>query len=200
MPTVQYLPPNKLSSFSELSGGRKLRDFEYYDIRPYATGGHTTMQFFRTDGQQQDMSGSTATNRVSNMVTSGKFDEPFLITNIGLFFRSYSSADETKLEEVQRILSGGKLTLTINNIPVFWRSPIGRCGNVLNFSGFVATTDTTVTTGNAYLALKPHALDPYVYCEENITFDVTIDWTAAETVNAASYLGVYLIGGKYFKA
>lgn len=200
-PQIAELKPATLNKYSELVGGRKVRDFEYYHLRGYGTSGHTTLEYFRTDGQQQDISGSVTTaTHISNMVTSGKFDEPFITTAIGVCFIPLATADNDKIADTLAVLNSGQLIFELNNIPIFWRTPIIRCGTVINYNGFATTYGSSVTYGGLWSQIKPHSLDPFWFAEEGITFKVDIKWSTAVSISTASLLGVYLIGGKYFKS
>ena len=176
---------------------RRMLDFEYFDVRNYDTAGHTSLEFFRTQGQVEDMPILFgATSRVSNMVTSGKFDEPFLLTHIGLICYPGGVVDGERQLDTLRILMSGSLVLNINNTDIFWASPIGRAGSVINFSGFAGV----FACNHLYLSNKPKAFEPPIYCPENTTLKATITWTTAvATVSADAGLGVYLIGKKFFK-
>jgi len=177
---------------------RRMVDFEYYDIQGYDTAGHTNLQFFRTQGQNEDMPilFTSGTTRISNMVTSGKFDEPFLLTHIGLICYPGGVVDGERQLDTLRILMSGRLTLNINNIDVYWASPIGRAGSVMHFSGFAGV----FACNHLYLSNKPKGFEPALYCPENTTLLATMTWTTAVTLASADAgLGIYLIGKKFFK-
>ena len=177
---------------------RRMLDFEYFDIQGYDQAGHTSLQFFRTQGQIEDMPilSVSGTTRVSNMVTSGKFDEPFLLTHIGLICYPGGVVDGERQLDTLRILMSGKLTLNINNTDVYWATPIGRAGSVINFSGFAGV----FACNHLYLSNKPKAFEPPIYCPENTTVLATMTWSVAvATVSADAGLGIYLIGKKFFK-
>lgn len=198
MPKVEQLSPASLKKYSELVGGRKLRDFEYFHRKNYATTGHTSLEFFRTDGLINDFSGAS-TVECSNIVQSGKFDEPFLITGISVAFMPLDTTYPNKIADTLNVLQSGRIELWVNNVPVFERAPLARVGSPIHFTGFNAIPDNGTAMGWVSSGIAPHKLDPYQFCEEGITFKVVCTWSTAQTVNTASTLSVFLHGGKYFK-
>lgn len=202
MNNIEFLRPNDLARLSELVGGRKVRDHEYYHIKPYPAAGQTSIEFFRTNGAQEDVSGTMASvGNISNMVTSGKFDEPFLIKAISIFWDNGSvmtGASGINATETYKVLMSGKLTLEINNNVVFERAPIGRVGSPTAFNVALGSTATLLAYADNKIA--PHELDPMVFCEEGVTIKAKMTWTTLTTVTAASSIGIYLHGAKYFKA
>ena len=202
MPNVVDIRPNELARLSELVGGRKVRDFEIYHIVSYPAAGSTNIDLFRVNGAQEDVSGVMATvGSISNMVTSGKFDEPFLIKAISVYFDNGSvatGAGGLGILDVISTLMSGKLTLEINNNVVFERAPLARVGAPTAFNVVAGSTATLLSYADNKIA--PHELDPYIFCEEGVTVRARLQWSTLTTVTVASKIGVFLHGAKYFKA
>lgn len=202
MPTPQGIldiHTGGLRQYSELSGGRKVRDFDYYHMRSYAAAGQYSLEFFRTDGAQSDF-GAAAATHVSNIITAGKFDEPFLLLGISVLFRAFDATDANQVTDMEKVLLSGKLTLEINNGEVFSCAPVGLAGSPFAMGGYASTGSSGVTAG-LYSLVKPRKFTLPIYCEENITLRAVMNWTTVQAlVGTESSIGVFLHGQKFFKA
>jgi len=187
-----------LERFSELSGGRKVRDFVYYHARGYAAAGQYSLEFFRTQPTQKDFSGATGVE-IGNLTTIGKFDEPFLLLGVGIWFQSLEADDPVKQTNTRDVYRSGAMELEINNQRVFEIAPLGAVGSPLYLTGF-ASTGTSGTAAMTENALPPFRFSLPIYCQENITLRAQMNWTSLVTVDTASRIGIFLIGQKFFKA
>ena len=190
-----------LKRFSELNGGRKLRDWSYYHYKNLATTAVTGQsEFFRVNGKQRDLSGASGTILdVSNMVTAGQFDEPSFITHVAVNYIPAAAAPADALADFNKVMNSGRLVIVVNNIEVFETSPLGKAGCSIGIAGFGACTASGTAIGSQYNVVKPHKLLAPIFAEENITFKAILEWTTALSLSTASWIGIELIGGKYFK-
>jgi len=200
---VRFLRPSDLRQLSELVGGRKSRTFVLWHGRRYATGGHTELEFFNTDGAQKDFGNmdQTGIEHISNMISSGKADEPMLIQRIGVAWLTASDyVTATNVTDFMYVMNGGKFKLEINNNPVFECAPIGYLGSPVIYGG-----QASAGSNAAYISIPsnlkaPLLLDPSIFVEENVTIKGVYSNTEARTVTTQGWLTVYLIGVKYYKA
>jgi len=204
MDQVRFLKPSDLRQLSELVGGRKARPFVLWHGRRYATGGHTSLEFFNTDGAQQDFGNmdQTGIEHISNMVTARKADEPILIEKIGVAWLTASDyVTAANITDFMYVMNGGMFTLEVNNNPVFECAPIGYMGSPVVYGGIAQAGGGASAYTSLPSNLKaPLILDPAIFVEENVTLRGEYKNTEARTVTTQGWLTVYLIGVKYYKA
>jgi hypothetical protein len=201
--TMELVERGDLSKLNELRGGREMRTAVIYHTKTIAAGALATQyEFFRAvSGLQEDISG-VATADQSNMVLGGKFDEPFLIKNVGIFYNPFDTSGKTDSdmkEDFMLMMNQGSFKLEINSKQVLQLSPLAVVGSVLNYGGFASTGSSgadLVIANN----IMPIELNPMIFCPEGVNVRALINWTTAITMENTTQLGIFLYGNKFNKA
>ena len=194
------IPLNELKQYGERVGGLIARPAWLWHSKEYLAAGQYSIEFFRTQGAQQDYSGTIATvANISNIVTSGKFDEKFLITHVSAFFNPMNATKSTQAVDTVKVFNGGSFQLEINNKVVLELAPIGRLGTFLNYTGYAGSGSSGAQAGQ-FLKNRPFKLPQPIFAEESDTLRALMSWTTLITIGTSSVIGVYLHGLKYFKA
>lgn len=211
---------------SVLNGGRSMRDWTTYHYKnfygsidqanPGNRGGSLppTIEFFvNPKGNKKSVIAYDFTNgeEVHNVVTSGKADEPLLITglalrldigqydweeeeddgNSGTITVEKSSTPDEKLNDFNNILKSGRFTLTVNNQIVSEYQPLGTLGTKVE-------TDSTQIS-NFGSKIQPITIAPYIFIEEGITISAQILFEEELRFRCPIRIGIDLIGFKFFK-
>lgn len=210
---------------SVLNGGRSMRDWTTYHYKTFfgscnADGSvrgaklpPTIEYFVNPKGNKKSVMANNFVDgeEVHNVVTSGKADEPLLITGLALRLDigSYSwqeeeddgnsgtvtvdkvSSDEEKLADYNAILKSGRFTFTVNNQIVSEYQPLGTLGTKVE-------TDAT-KIANFGSKIQPITIAPYIYVEEGITISAQILFEEEFATKCPVRIGVDLIGFKFFK-
>lgn len=211
---------------SVLNGGRSMRDWTTYHYKtfygsidsanPNNRGAKLppTIEFFvNPKGNKKSVMAYDFTDgeEVHNVVTSGKADEPLLITGLALRLdvggytweeeeddgnsgtitvRKWSPNAE-KLLDYNNILKSGRFTLTVNNQVVSEYQPLGTLGTKVE-------TDSTQLE-NFGSKIQPITIAPYIFIEEGITISAQILFEEEFETRCPIRIGVDLIGFKFFK-
>lgn len=207
---------------SVLNGGRSMRDWTTYHYKtfygsidsanPDNRGAKLppTIEFFvNPKGNKKSVMAYDFTNgeEVHNVVTSGKADEPLLITGLALRLDigKYSweqddgnsgtevvtSSAQEQLEDYNSILKSGRFTLTVNNQIVSEYQPLGTLGTKVE-------TDAT-QIANFGSKIQPITIAPYIFIEEGITISAQILFEEEFATKCPIRIGIDLIGFKFFK-
>jgi hypothetical protein len=206
---------------SVLNGGRSMRDWTTYHYKNFygscnadgtQRGGvlPPTIEFFVNPlGNKKSVIAYDFTDgqEVHNIVTSGKADEPTLVTGLALRLDigkytweeegenseqvSVSSSPEEQLEDYNNILKSGRFTLNVNNQLVAEYQPLGALGTKVE-------TDSTQLK-NFGSKIQPITIAPYIYVEEGITISANILFEKELQFKCPIRIGIDLIGYKYFK-
>lgn len=183
-----------------------------YDFQTYAQAGQTQLIFFQVPAGQ---SGKTLAD--TNMELAGQLPNPKmqLVQSIELLF--YPSvlpsrgaiADEASifLNDTYLVSKSGWLEFFIGSKSYLREAPIGRFPPKSKLEGFAAIA-TSLTAGAAtqsrdtYAAFagRPYMIDPWILLKPTQNFNVTLNWTTAQALNAAdtaARIGVALDGVQY---
>ena len=207
---------------SVLNGGRSMRDWTTYHYKtfygsvnqdnPNQRGANLppTIEFFvNPKGNKKSVMAYDFTDgeEIHNVVTSGKADEPLLITGLALrldigkyqwdeddgesgVIHQESSAGEM-LNDYNNILKSGRFTLTVNNQVVSEYQPLGTLGTKVE-------TDSTQIE-NFGSKIQPITIAPYIFIEEGITISAQILFEEEFNTRCPIRIGIDLIGFKFFK-
>ena len=206
---------------SVLNGGRSMRDWTTYHYKNFYGGCNEdgtqrggslppTIEFFvNPKGNRKSVIAYDFTDgqEVHNVITSGKADEPMLITGLALKLdigkytweeddgnsgtEQVSSSKEEQLEDFNGILKSGRFTFTVNNQIVSEYQPLGALGTKVE-------TETT-QIANFGSKIQPIAIAPYIYVEEGITISAQILFEEEYNFRCPIRIGIDLIGFKFFK-
>lgn len=206
---------------SVLNGGRSMRDWTTYHYKtffgeidqanPNNRGAKLppTIEFFvNPKGNKKSVMAYDFTDgeEVHNVVTSGKADEPLLITGLALRLDvgAYTWEEEEdgqqvrkwspnmeKLYDYNNILKSGRFTLTVNNQVVSEYQPLGTLGTKVE-------TDSTQLE-NFGSKIQPITIAPYIFIEEGITISAQILFEEEFETRCPIRIGIDLIGFKFFK-
>lgn len=207
---------------SVLNGGRSMRDWTTYHYKNFYGGidndnpGNRgaklppTIEFFvNPKGNRKSVMAYDFNDgeEIHNVVTSGKADEPLLITglalrlDIGKYFWEeddgasgtvHRESDETEmLRDYNNILKSGRFTLTVNNQVVSEYQPLGTLGTKVE-------TDATQLK-NFGSKIQPITIAPYIFIEEGITISAQILFEEEFETRCPVRIGIDLIGFKFFK-
>lgn len=207
---------------SVLNGGRSMRDWTTYHYKtffgsidqanPNNRGAKLppTIEFFvNPKGNKKSVMAYDFADgeEVHNVVTSGKADEPLLITGLALRLdvgmytweeddgnsgtqRMFSTPIE-RLYDYNNILKSGRFTLTVNNQIVSEYQPLGTLGTKVE-------TDAT-QIANFGSKIQPITIAPYIFIEEGITISAQILFEEEFETRCPVRIGIDLIGFKFFK-
>lgn len=206
---------------SVLNGGRSMRDwttYHYKNIFGSCNADGTvrganlppTIEFFvNPKGNKKSVIAYDFTDgeEVHNVVTSGKADEPMLVTGLALRLdigkysweqddgasgtETVTSTEEEQLEDFNNILKSGRFTFTVNNQIVSEYQPLGALGTKVE-------TDSTQLK-NFGSKIQPITIAPYIYIEEGITISAQILFEKELQTKCPVRIGIDLIGFKFFK-
>lgn len=206
---------------SVLNGGRSMRDWTTYHYKTFFGGIDSqnpnnrgaklppTIEFFvNPKGNKKSVMAYDFTDgeEIHNVVTSGKADEPLLITGLALRLdigkyhwqeeesgqqvHKESDAGE-QLNDFNNILKSGRFTLTVNNQVVSEYQPLGTLGTKVE-------TDSTQIK-NFGSKIQPITIAPYIFIEEGITISAQILFEEEFETRCPIRIGIDLIGFKFFK-
>lgn len=202
---------------SVLNGGRSMRDWTTYHYKNFYGSANNqsnflppTIEFFvNPKGNKKSVIAYDFSDgdEVHNVVTSGKADEPMLITGLALRLdvgeyeweeddgnsgtETKTSSAEDKLATFNNILKSGRFTFTVNNQIVSEYQPLGTLGTKVE-------TDATQIK-NFGSKIQPITIAPYIYIEEGITISAQILFERELEINCPVRIGIDLIGFKFFK-
>lgn len=211
---------------SPLNGGRSMRDWTTYHYKTFYGSVDQndannrgaklppTIEFFvNPKGNRKSVMANNFVDgeEVHNVVTSGKADEPLLITGLALRLDigSYHwteeeddgnsgtvtvdkfSTPEEQLADYNAILKSGRFTFTVNNQVISEYQPLGTLGTKVE-------TDATKIE-NFGSKIQPITIAPYIYIEEGITISAQILFEEEFATRCPVRLGIDLIGFKFFK-
>lgn len=206
---------------SVLNGGRSMRDWTTYHYKNFfgscnadgtQRGGSLppTIEYFVNPlGNKKSVIAYDFTDKEEyhNVVTSGKADEPILVTGLALRLDigKYSwteegegseevtafSSEVEQLNDFNNILKSGRFTLTVNNTVVAEYQPLGVLGTK------VETESTQLK--NFGSKIQPLTIAPYIYIEEGITISAQILFEKELNFRCPIRIGIDLIGYKFFK-
>jgi len=206
---------------SVLNGGRSMRDWTTYHYKtffgsidsqnPNNRGAKLppTIEFFvNPKGNKKSVMAYDFTDgeEIHNVVTSGKADEPLLITGLALRLdigkyhwqveESGQQVDKEsnsgeQLNDFNNILKSGRFTLTVNNQVVSEYQPLGTLGTKVE-------TDSTQIE-NFGSKIQPITIAPYIFIEEGITISAQILFEEEFETRCPIRIGIDLIGFKFFK-
>lgn len=206
---------------SVLNGGRSMRDWTTYHYKTFFGGINSqnpnnrgaklppTIEFFvNPKGNKKSVMAYDFTDgeEIHNVVTSGKADEPLLITGLALrldvgkyHWQEEESGQQVdkesnsgeQLNDFNNILKSGRFTLTVNNQVVSEYQPLGTLGTKVE-------TDTTQIE-NFGSKIQPITIAPYIFIEEGITISAQILFEEEFETRCPIRIGIDLIGFKFFK-
>ena len=202
---------------SVLNGGRSMRDWTTYHYKNFEGSAEDqknslppTIEFFvNPKGNKKSVIAYDFTDgeEVHNVVTSGKADEPMLITGLALRLdvgaysweeddgnsgtETKTSSAEDQLATFNNILKSGRFTFTVNNQVVSEYQPLGTLGTKVE-------TDATQIKNFGY-KIQPITIAPYIYIEDGITISAQILFEKELEINCPVRIGIDLIGFKFFK-
>ena len=211
---------------SVLNGGRSMRDWTTYHYKTFRGGVNEqnpnqrgaslppTIEFFvNPKGNKKSVMYKNFVDgeEIHNVVTSGKADEPLLITglalrlDVGKYFWQEEEDDgnsgtitadketspEEMLEDYNAILKSGRFTLTVNNQIVSEYQSLGSLGTKIE-------TDASQLK-NFGSKIQPITIAPYIFIEEGITISAQILFEEQFETRCPIRIGIDLIGFKFFK-
>lgn len=206
---------------SVLNGGRSMRDWTTYHYKTFFGGINSqnpnnrgaklppTIEFFvNPKGNKKSVMAYDFTDgeEIHNVVTSGKADEPLLITGLALrldigkyHWQEEESGQQVdkesnsgeQLNDFNNILKSGRFTLTVNNQVVSEYQPLGTLGTKVE-------TDSTQIE-NFGSKIQPITIAPYIFIEEGITISAQILFEEEFETRCPIRIGIDLIGFKFFK-
>lgn len=183
-----------------------------YDTLTYAQAGQTQLLFFQVPAGQAGKSLAD-----TNMTIAGSLPNPImqLVQSIEvLFFPSTLPsrgpiADEASifLNDVYNVGKSGWLEFFIGSKTYLKEAPINRFPPKTKLDGFAAIT-SSLTAGAAtqsrdtyaVFSGRPYMLDPWILLKPTQNFNVSLNWTTVQALNAAdtaARIGIVLDGIQY---
>lgn len=190
-----------------------------YDIQTYAAAGQTSLNFFQVPQGQgyssiaADTTKGVKTKEDTNMEMAGSLPSPksFLITDIEVVIFPVTPVPTSALaatainafvNDVWKVFSRGYLNLFIGSKD-YLTAPISRFPSRTKIEGFAALAGTTTadtklnSTCYATIGGPVFKLDPAVLLVPTQNFSVSLNWSEAVALSAASRIGVFLNGILY---
>jgi len=178
-----------------------------YHYQAYATAGAATFTFFNSIGTDP---------RFNNMESAASFPNPkkFLLRGIAVHFipgnapwftTASSVTNPTRSADIHAVLNGAaNLQLLVGNKQYMFGAPLGLFPSPVPLWGAGAVHFSQTSAGsliqaydhlsNSTASRDTFQMDPPLFIESQINFNVQINFGSALTINTASTIGVILLG------